>query len=142
MTAALYPKWKEAILQASANSALTATNVRVSFVDTAVSGGYTYANTHEFYTSLAGNYPAGRGGGAALASKTYTNGIFDAADVTFTALSNSSVSVEGIVIYIDTGTDGTSRLVSFVDEGVTGLAFTPSGSDVTIQWNASGIFQL
>jgi hypothetical protein len=78
-----------------------------------------------------------------LGTKTYTDGTFDAADVTFSAFSNGSVSVEGLVIYIDDGTaDASSRLVAFLDASITGLPFTPSGSDVTVQWSASGIFTL
>lgn len=144
MANALYPKWKEALLNTStsASAVLTNTNVRVAFLDT---GTYTYSNAHDFYNDLSGVYPNTRGGGAALGTKTYTDGVFDAADVTFTAFSNGSVSVEGIVIYIDDGSaDATSRLVAFIDTNITGMSpnFTPSGSDVTIQWNVSGIFQL
>lgn len=140
MANALYPKWKEALLQASTNSALTVTNVRTAFIDT---GAYTYDPAHDFYNDLSGVYPNTRATGASLGTKTYTGGIFDAADVTFTAFSNGNVMVEGIIIYIDDGSaDATSRLVAFLDTSITGIPFTPSGSDVTIQWNASGIFQL
>lgn len=136
----IYPKWKEGLVQAATNSALTSTNVRTSFIDTGV---YTYNAAHDFYNDLSGVWPNTRATGASLSTKTYTDGVFDAADVTFTAFSNGSVSVEGIVIYIDDGAaDATSRLVAFLDTSITGLPFTPSGSDVTIQWNASGIFQL
>lgn len=140
MPNAVYPLWKQGLVQAATNSALSSTNVRTAFVDTGV---YTYSSAHEFYSSLTGVYPNTRAGGVALASKTYTNGTFDAADVTFTAFSNGAISVEGIVIYIDDGVaNGSSRLVLFLDTGVTGLPFTPSGADVTIAWNASGIFTL
>lgn len=77
----------------------------------------------------------------ALTSKTVTAGVADAADVTFTALSGAAVSF--IVVYKDTGTESTSRLIAYIDTG-TGLPFTPSGGDVTIQWDngASKIFKL
>lgn len=140
MPNAVYPIWKSAILQASANSALTSTNVRVAFIDT---GTYTYNAAHDFYNDLTGVFPNTRATGVALGSKTYTNGTFDAADATFTAFSNGSVSLEAIVIYIDDGAaDASSRLVLFLDTSITGMPFTPSGSDVTIAWNASGIFTL
>jgi hypothetical protein len=140
MANAVYPIWKSAILQASANSALTSTNVRVAFIDT---GTYTYNAAHDFYNDLTGVFPNTRATGVALGSKTYTNGTFDAADATFTAFSNGSVSLEAIVIYIDDGAaDASSRLVLFLDTSITGMPFTPSGSDVTIAWNASGIFTL
>lgn len=140
MANALYPKWKEAIEQASSNSALSSTNVRIAFLDT---GTYTYSSSHQFYSSLSGVYPTTRATGVALANKTYTNGVLDADDTVFSAFSNGSVSVEAIAMYIDDGSaDASSRLVMYEDTSVTGLPFTPSGADCTVQWNASGIFAL
>lgn len=132
MANALYPKWKEAIAQATANSSLTGT-VKVALVDT---GTYTYSAAHEFYSSVSGVV----GTPQTLGSKTYTNGVFDAADITYTAVSGATV--EALVIYIDTGTAGTSRLVAYIDTGVTNLPVTPNGGDITVTWNASGIFAL
>ena len=48
---------------------------------------------------------------------------------------------EAILIYIDTGSAATSRLVAWIDTA-TNLPVTPNGGDISIQWNASGIFQL
>ena len=132
MANALYPKWKEALLQASANSALTGT-LRVALVDTNV---YTYSAAHEFLSSLSGVV----GTAQVIGSKTYVNGLLDGADVTFTAVTGATV--EALVLYIDTGVAGTSRLVAYLDTGVTGLPVTPNGGDITVTWNASGIFQL
>lgn len=132
MANALYPKWKEAIAQATANSSLTGT-VKVALVDT---GTYTYSAAHEFYSSVSGVV----GTPQTIGTKTYTNGVFDGADVTFTAVSGSTV--EALVIYIDTGSSATSRLVAYIDTGVTNLPVTPNGGDITITWNASGIFAL
>jgi hypothetical protein len=133
MANAIYPKYKEAIIQSSANSSLTGT-VKVALVDT---GTYTYSATHEFLTSVTGRVGTDQTIGA---TKSYTNGVFDGGDVTFTAVSGASV--EALVIYIDTGTAGTSRLVAYIDTGVTGLPVTPNGGDITVTWNASGIFAL
>jgi hypothetical protein len=132
MANALYPKWKEALLQASANSALTGTVV-VALVDTGV---YTYNAAHEFVSSLSGVV----GTAQTIGTKTYTNGAFDGANVTYTAVSGATV--EALVIYIDTGSAGTSRLVAYLDTGVTGLPVTPNGGDIAVTWNASGIFAL
>jgi hypothetical protein len=49
MANALYPKYKEAIIQASANSSLTGT-VKAVLIDTA---SYTYSAAHEFYSSAS-----------------------------------------------------------------------------------------
>jgi len=76
---------------------------------------------------------------AALSSKTVTGGVADAADVVFTAV--SGVSVEAIVLYKDTGLDTTSNLIAYIDTA-TGLPVTPSGGDITITWDAAGIFRL
>lgn len=132
MANALYPKWKENLLQISANNGLGGT-VKVALVDT---GTYTYSSSHQFLSSLSGVV----GTAQTLGSKTYTNGTFDAADVTFTAVSGSSA--EAIVIYIDTGSSATSPLVAYIDTGVTNLPVTPNGGDIVITWNASGIFTL
>ena len=133
MANALYPKWKEALVQASANSALTGT-VKAVLVDT---GTYTYSAAHEFLSSITGVVGTA---GTIGATKTYTNGVFDGADVTFSAVTGNTA--EAIVIYIDTGVAGTSRLVAYIDTGATGLPVTPNGGDITVSWNASGIFAL
>lgn len=132
MPNAIYPKWKEAIIQASANSSLSGT-VKVALVDT---GTYTYSSAHEFLSSLTGRV----GTDQTLGSKTFVNGTFDAANATWTAVSGATV--EALVIYIDTGTAGTSRLVAYLDTGYTGLPVTPNGSDITVTWDAAGIFTI
>lgn len=132
MANALYPKWKEAIVQATSNSSLGGT-VKIALVDT---GTYTYSASHEFLSSLSGVV----GTAQTLGTKTFANGVFDAADVTFTAVSGASV--EALVIYVDTGSSATSRLVAYIDTGQTGLPVTPNGGDITVTFNASGIFAL
>jgi hypothetical protein len=113
MANAIYPKYKEALINGSSNTALTGT-VKVALVDT---GTYTYSAAHEFLTSLTGVVGTAQTIGA---TKTYTNGVFDGGDVTYTAVTGSTA--EALVFYIDTGTAGTSRLVAYIDTGVTQLA--------------------
>jgi hypothetical protein len=78
---------------------------------------------------------------ANLGTKTVVDGVADAADPTISAVSGATV--ESLVIYKDTGTESTSRLIAFIDVA-TGLPFTPNGGDVTIQWDAGAnrIFKL
>lgn len=76
---------------------------------------------------------------ANLTSKTVTGGVADAADLTFPAVTGASI--EALVLYKDTGTASTSRLISYHDN-ITGFPITPNGGAITIQWNASGIFKL
>jgi hypothetical protein len=132
MANAIYPKWKEALISGAANAALSGT-VRVALVDTGV---YTYNAAHDFLDDLGASRV---GTDQTLASKTFLNGTFDAADVSFP--SGGGVSVEALVLYIDTGTPATSRLVAYLDSGVTGLPVTNSGA-VNIEWDADGILQL
>jgi hypothetical protein len=134
MANALYPKWKEQLLQFTANNNLSAGTVKVALVDTGV---YTYSSSDQFYSAVSA---AAVGTPQTIGSKAFTNGVFDGGDVTFTAVTGNSV--EALVIYVDTGTASTSPLVAYIDTSVTGLPVTPNGGDITITWNASGIFAL
>lgn len=134
MANAIYPKWKEAILQASSNSSLTGT-VKAMLIDSA---DYTYSASHEFLTDVTGAGIVSTS--AAILSKTYTSGLFDAGNTAFTAVTGDVC--EALILFIDTGVGATSRLVAYFDTGVTGLPVTPNGGDINITFNASGIFQL
>lgn len=133
MANAIYPLYKQALLDASTNVDLNDGTVKVALIDT---GTYSYNSAHEFYSSVSGVV----GTPQTIANTTVTNGLFDGDNVTFTSVTGSSV--EALLIYIDTGTAGTSRLVAWIDTSVTGLPITPNGGDISITWNASGIFQL
>lgn len=133
MANALYPKWKEQLLQFTANNNLSAGTVKAALL----TAGYTYASTDQFYSSASASTV---GTPQTIGSKTFTNGVFDGADVTYTAVTGSQVTA--ILIYIDTGTAGTSPLVAYLDTSVTGLPVTPNGGNITITWNGSGIFSL
>ena len=74
-----------------------------------------------------------------LSSKTTTGGTADAADVTFTSVTGASC--ESMVIYKDTGVASTSILIAYFDTA-TGLPVTPNGGDITIAFDAAGIFTL
>lgn len=134
MANAIYPKYKEAILGTATNTNLLTGTVKVALVDTGV---YTYNAADQFLSSLTGVVGTAQTIGA---TKSVTNGLFDGGDVTFTSVTGNSV--EALVIYVDTGTAGTSPLVAYIDTSVTGLPVTPNGGNITITWNASGIFQL
>lgn len=72
---------------------------------------------------------------ANLASKTITDGVADAADVTLSAVTGDQS--EAIAVYKDTGTATTSRIICWFDTG-TNLPITPNGGDITLQWPSSG----
>lgn len=133
MANAIYPLYKQSLLDGDANTDINDGTVKVALVDT---GTYTYSAAHQFLSSLTGIV----GTAQTIANTTVTNGVFDGDNVTFTAVSGNSV--EALVIYIDTGVAGTSRLVAYIDTGQTGLPVTPNGGNIAITWNASGIFAL
>jgi hypothetical protein len=133
MANALYPKYKEALLQSGVN--LSTGNVKAVLVDLA---DYTYSAAHTFLSDIPSLGRVATSGN--LGSKTFTNGVFDSADPSFTAVTGD-VS-EAIVLFVDTGTASTSPLIAFYDTGVTGLPVTPNGGDINIVVNASGWFAL
>lgn len=132
MSDAIYPKYKQALLDASDNVDLNDGTVKVALIDTGV---YPYNGSDEFYSSVSGVV----GTPQTINNTTVTNGLFDGDDVTFPTVTGNPA--EAILIYIDTGSAATSRLVAWIDTA-TNLPVTPNGGDISIQWNASGIFQL
>lgn len=68
-----------------------------------------------------------------LANPSVTNGVFDADDITFTAVPAGETS-EGVVIYKDTGVAGTSPLLMYIDT-ITGFPLATNGGNVVIQWD-------
>ena len=133
MANALYPKWKQALLEFTAGNDLDGQTVKVALV----TAGYSYSSADQYYSSVSASVV---GTPQTLGNKTFTNGIFDADDVTFTAVTGSQVVA--LVIYIDSGNAATSPVVAFLDTGITNLPVVPNGGDITITWNSTGIFSL
>lgn len=73
-----------------------------------------------------------------LTGKTITFGVADADDVTFNAVTGDEI--EYILVYQDTGVEGTSRLIALIDTA-TGLPVTPNGGDIILQWD-NGSFKI
>jgi hypothetical protein len=135
MANAIYPKFKAALFTQAANSNLSTGDVKVALIDTADE---TYDAADEFLSDITGAGIVDTSGN--LVSKTFTSGLFDAADPVFAAASGDPS--EALLIYIDTGVAATSRLVAWIDTGVTGLPVTPNSGDINIWFNASGIWQM
>jgi len=132
MANVVYPKWKEAVINGGTNVALSGT-LKVSLIDT---GDESYNAADSFYSDITAAAVVAT---ATLGTKTYTNGLLDAADTTFSAVTGDPC--EALLLWIDTGTTTTSRLVAWIDTGVTGLPVTPNGGNINILWSASGIVQ-
>jgi len=132
MASAIYPIAKKAFLDGDID--LLTDTIRAVLIDT---GTYTYNAAHDFYNDLTGVVGTESG---AFASKTTTGGTFDAADITFTAVTGNTA--EAIVIFKDTGNVATDALIAYIDSASSGLPVTPNGGDINVVWNASGIFSI
>lgn len=128
MANALYGKAKEGFLNGDID--WSSDTIKAALVR-----GYTVGlTTHQFLSDVTGT-----GGGTivsttdALSSKTGTLGVADAADAVFSAVS-AGAACPNVILYQDTGTASTSRLIAYVDTA-TGLPVTPSGADITVTWD-------
>lgn len=131
MASALYPKFKEALLGGTIN--LSSDTIKCVLVDTA---DYTYSAAHQYLSSV----PAGAREGTpqTLANKTVANGVFDADDATFTAVTGDPT--EAVIIYKDaSGVEASSPLIAYIEGSV-----IPNGGNITVQWDngANRIFAL
>jgi hypothetical protein len=138
MANAIYDLWKQEILKGTSNNLLNSaegtTGVYAALVD---AGTYTFSQAHQFYSSLSGIV----GTDQEILSKTQVNGVFDGSDLTFPSVSGASA--EAIVLYRrNAGANTTWPLIAYLDTGHTGLPVTPNSGNITITWNASGIFKL
>lgn len=119
--------------------------IRVCLVKTAYG---VQIDTHEFFSSLGANVVGNAGGATradcpALTLSDPALGVCDAANVTITAVPGSVGQLSFLVLFKDSGVDGTSPLLYYMDT-VTGLPFTPGGGDVSITWDdgTNKIFKL
>lgn len=131
MANSLYNKGKEKMLSASIN--FPSDTIKVALILNTYPQNLT---TDEFYSSIS-TYVIGTP--QTLASKTVTDGVLDAADVTWTAVAGGS-TFEAVVIYKDTGVAGTSPLLAYIDT-ITGFPLASNGGDITVQWD-SGTYRI
>lgn len=132
MASVVYPEAREAFLMGDLD---LDGDVRIILVDLA---DYTYSAAHDFLDDVPAGARVGVSG--ALAGRTFSGGVFDANNVTVTGVTGDTI--EAIIGYLHTGIESTSRLIWFMDSASAGLPLTPNGGDVTVAWNASGIFAL
>jgi hypothetical protein len=134
----IYPLAKKQMLQGGID--LPSANIKALLVNVSGAGTlYAYSASHEFLSDIPAGARIATSGN--LSGKAFGNdGSFDSDDPTFSGVTGDSI--EAIVLYIDTGTAGSSRLIMYQDTGVTGLPLTPDGSDVQIVVDAAGWFIL
>lgn len=131
MASAMYPAFKERLLSPGVD--LLTADVRAQLIDSADE---TYNAADVFMSDITA--AAKVGSQVALASKTVTNGVFDAANTTIPGVTGDGI--EAVLLYIHTGVDATARLIALLD----GVTFTPNSGDCIINWDngASKIFAL
>lgn len=139
MADVIYNSFKKKIMDGSID--LDTDTIKVALVTSSYTPDQ---DTHDFFDDIT-NEVSGTGytaGGATLASVTVTadntdnEGVFDAADVTW---SSSTITARGAVIYKSTGTASTSPLIAYIDFGADKSS---SNGNFTIQWNSEGILNL
>jgi hypothetical protein len=124
---ALYDLGRESFLKGEIS--WNTNNIKAVLVDT---GLYTpNLTTDQFLSAIAAGARVATS--ANLTGKTTAAGVADADDVTFTAVTGASI--EAVVLYQDTGSATTSRLIGYIDTA-TGLPVTPSGGDITVVWDS------
>ena len=135
MANALYDKGRQAFLDGDID--WSNDTIKLLLVDAA---DYTVnISTHDFHNDVTSGGIVATS--SAFGSKTSTNGVADAADVTLTAVTGDPS--ECIIIYKDMGSSATSPWIAYIDTA-TGLPVTPNGGDITITWDngSNKIFKL
>jgi hypothetical protein len=131
MANAHYAKGKEKILSGAIN--YLTDDIKVALVKNSYPQNLT---TDEFFGTINA-YVVGTP--QSLTNKTVTGGVFDADDVTYLAVTAGD-TLEGVVIYKDTGVAGTSPLLHYIDT-ITGFPLASNGGDITVQWD-NGSFRI
>jgi hypothetical protein len=130
MASLLYPSAKTAILNAGINFSSDTFNVCL------LGSGYSYSTAHAAYGDVSGSEITGTGytaGGAALTSQSVSNGVFTAANVSWTS---STITASYTAIYDTTASNALVALIDF------GGSQSDTAGTFQIQWNSSGILYL
>lgn len=136
MANAVYPKYKQALLDADTNVDLIAGDIRAILVDLA---DYTYSAAHDFLDDVPAAARVAVSG--SLTTKSVTDGTFDCDAWTWSTVSGDPS--EAIILYNhDGGADTARRLIYFMDTSQTGLPVTPNGGNITYTPHANGVFTL
>ncbi len=131
MATSFYPKALEKFARGQVN--WDADDIAAVLVD---SGAYTYNVAHEFLSDIPA--AARISGIATLAGKTSVGGALDAEDTQFPSVTGTSIEV--ILIFKRGGSEATSPLLLYIDQG-TGLPITPNGGDIRVNWD-EGTFKI
>lgn len=134
MTKRVYPKYRKAAVSGGANVNWLLSGIKIVLIDT---GAYTFDAAHEFLSDV----PSGArlSTSAPLSGKSVGDDCSMRSDNTrFEGV--TSVSAEGLLWIVDTGSPATSRLIAFQDADVVGLPVTPAGASYNVIMDSGGWF--
>lgn len=111
--------------------------------------GYTFSAAHKFVSDATTAGATLVATSAALSTKTVTNGIADAADITWPTVTTGAACPEILIVQSSAVTGGADvaasaqRLIARIDTA-TGLPVTPNGGDISVTWDngTNKIFKL
>jgi hypothetical protein len=136
---AVYPNFRENVLQGAYN--LSTATVKVALLTSS----YVYSSGHTNYGQLTAGLLTGGGRSTdkTLSSKTFTGGVFDAADPSTWTGIGAGQTISQFIVYIDSGSDATSFLIAQVDSG-SGLPLSTAGGSVNLVFDngANKIFAI
>lgn len=129
-----FPLFLEALWEGNQSDDLTDGSLKLVLVDS----GYTYSAAHEFFDDVPGS--------AVVAEYTLENVVLSGGEISaddnaaaFPALTGDTV--EEALLYYDSGSDATSRLVARW-ESASGLPLTTSADDIGVVWSDGYVARL
>src|SRR6478609_11479228 len=139
MANALYDPGREGI--ADDTISLSVGVIKAYLIRLTAGGTPVFTASQKFMTDLTATHTIASTS-AALASKTFTNGIFDAADLApafaaVTTNANNHVLVLAQASAVTGGADvaaSAQRLIAWIDTG-TNIPVVPNGGDVNVTWD-------
>ena len=144
MASFFYTPFKEKLFRGEINFQEAGDDIQVLLVDSTST-----APTEEDTEFLSGFTTLGELAGTgyvrkALATQTANEdlannrAIFDASDITWTALGADNAQATAAVVFKQVTNDTDSPVIAYIDTG--GFPIQPNGGDITVQFNANGIF--
>lgn len=110
---------------------------------------YTFSAAHKFVSDVTGAGGVLHVTSSALASKTVTSGVADAADLAYLAVA-ANASGHSLLVFQSSAVGGgadvaaaAQRVIAYIDTG-TNIPITPNGGDINVAWDngANKIFKL
>lgn len=140
MANAIYPLYLQALLDPGSGPNSDAPDLNTDTIDLSLhTTAYTYSAAHQDAADYTGVIDSTS---ETLTSPTVTNGVFDAADTTLSAVASGS-TIDSYIIRENTGVAGTSALIVYFDTDSGGaISVATNDGDITVAHNASGIFSL